>query len=207
MNEKVKKTKGITHKGKLNEKLTIQDYITMALMLVLVYIVYIVIGLPIGLTIIGNLFMQAACSLVWGTLFLLLYTKVNKKWTVLIFGIILALMQLMNFWPLTVFLALGGVIGEIIWQKMDRTKFRTMTMCFTVQITSWFLGIAVPLMLIVDLNKYFAESYVKIYVELKELFTGTFFIIGLVAVIGCSITGSLIGKQLLKKHFLKAGIV
>lgn len=207
MDEKVKKTKVKINKGKNKEKLTIQDYITMALMLVLIYIVYIVIGLPVGLTIIGNIFMQAACSLVWGTLFLLLYTKVNKKWTVLIFGIILALMQLINFWPLTVFLALGGVIGEITWQKMDRTKFRTMAMCFTVQITSWFLGIAVPLILIVDLNKYFAESYVKIFAELKELYTGTLFIIGLIAVIGCSITGAFIGKLLLKKHFQKAGIV
>lgn len=125
-------------KKKNKNKLSVRDYITMALILVLVYVVYAAIGIPMGLSIVGSLFMHAVCAILWGIIFMLFYTKVNKKWAVLIFGVVLALMQVVNFWPTSAFLAVGGIIGEIVWQKMGKEKFSTMVICFTVQITSWY---------------------------------------------------------------------
>ena len=194
-------------KGKNKNKLSVRDYITIALALVLVYIVNAAIAIPIGLTIAGNLFAQAACALLWGTVFLLLYSKVNKKWTVLIFSIVLALIQVINFWPLSAFLAAGGAIGEIIWQRMDRKKFKTMAICFTIQITSWYLGIIVPLILFANATKILPDQYVELYTELKNFASVPMFFAGLTAVIACCIAGAFLGKLLLKKHFKKAGIV
>lgn len=198
----------ITKKMINKKKLSVRDYITMALILVLVYIIYAAVGMPMGLTVAGIVFMHAACSLLWGTIFLLLYTRVNKKWTVLIFGIILGLIQVMNFWPTSVSLALGGVAGEILWQKTDRKKFKTMVACFTIQIASWYIGIYAPLIIFFDLSKkILAESYVEMYTEAKTFTSGPMFFIGLGVTIICSVAGAFLGKILLKKHFRKAGIV
>jgi energy-coupling factor transport system substrate-specific component len=185
---------------------TVRDYITMALILVLVYVVYSAVGLPMGLTIVGNLFMHAVCALLWGTLFLLLYTKVNKKWTPLKVGIVLALVQLLNFWPTSAFLAAGAVISEIIWQKMDRTKFTTMVLCFTTQISFWFLGIFAPMIVFANSLELLADQYIELYAQVRDFVSGPLFFIGLAAVIAGCVAGAFIGKLLLKKHFAKAGI-
>ncbi len=64
---------------KNNEKMNVRDYITAAIMYVLMFLVYAGVGAPIGMTVAGSLFVFAACAVVWGTIFILLFTKVNKK--------------------------------------------------------------------------------------------------------------------------------
>lgn len=64
---------------KNNEKMNVRDYITAAIMYVLMFLVYAGVGAPIGMTVAGSLFVFAACAVVWGTIFMLLFTKVNKK--------------------------------------------------------------------------------------------------------------------------------
>ena len=213
MNDEIKTTneevavKKTGKKVKRKDKLTVRDYITMALILVLIYIVNAAISIPMSLTIVGLFFTQAVCAFLWGTAFLLLYTKVNKKWTPLIFGIVLALMQVINFWPLSIFLFAGGMAGEIIWRKMDRKKFKTMATCLTLQISSWYLGIVVPLILFANAAEILADEHVELYAELKEFASGPMFFVGLAAVIAGCVAGAFIGKLLIKKHFKKAGIV
>lgn len=92
---------------KNNEKMNVRDYITAAIMYVLMFLVYAGVGAPIGMTVAGSLFVFAACAVVWGTIFMLLFTKVNKKGVVLLFGLIWAAMQLMSFW--------GGCNSNCYW--------------------------------------------------------------------------------------------
>lgn len=207
LNEKNKETIKTKNKLKDKGKLTARDYITLALMLILVFVVYTMIGVPMGATAIGYIFLHAACSLLWGTIFLLMYMKVNKKWVPLIFGIILAVMQIFNFWVTAVALLLGAVISEIIWQKGDRKSFKTMTICFTVQITAWYLGNFVPLIMMKNFDQFIAERYVEMFNAFREVVAGPLFFVGLLVVLVCCIIGAFIGRQLLKKHFEKAGIV
>lgn len=56
-----------------------RDYITAAIMYVLMFLVYAGVGAPIGMTVAGSLFVFAACAVVWGTIFMLLFTKVNNS--------------------------------------------------------------------------------------------------------------------------------
>ena len=111
---------------KNNEKMNVRDYITAAIMYVLMFLVYAGVGAPIGMTVAGSLFVFAACAVVWGTIFILLFTKVNKKGVVLLFGLIWAAMQLMSFWGVAIVIAIGAVIAELLWDKLDRRKFSTM---------------------------------------------------------------------------------
>ena len=183
---------------KKSEKMNVRDYITTAIMFVLLFLVFSVVGTPVGMTVIGSLFVFAVCALLWGTIYLLLYSKVNKKGVVLLFSLILAVLMLMNFWGISLFIAMGGVLAEIVWRKLDRRKFSTMLICFTIQIALIFLK---------DLYLAAVPAYAELYSAVFELVVGPMFFVGLVAtMIGC-IVGAYLGKLLLKKHFQKAGIV
>lgn len=192
---------------KNNEKMNVRDYITAAIMYVLMFLVYAGVGAPIGMTVAGSLFVFAACAVVWGTIFILLFTKVNKKGVVLLFGLIWAAMQLMSFWGAAIVIAIGAVIAELLWDKLDRRKFSTMLLCFTVQVIFLYLGMTLPLIFMKDMYLAAVSAYADLYSTVFDMLIGPMFFVGLAAtVVGC-IVGAFLGKLLLKKHFEKAGIV
>lgn len=192
---------------KNNEKMNVCDYITAAIMYVLMFLVYAGVGAPIGMTVAGSLFVFAACAVVWGTIFILLFTKVNKKGVVLLFGLIWAAMQLMSFWGVAIVIAIGAVIAELLWDKLDRRKFSTMLLCFTVQVIFLYLGMTLPLIFMKDMYLAAVSAYADLYSTVFDMLIGPMFFVGLAAtVVGC-IVGAFLGKLLLKKHFEKAGIV
>lgn len=192
---------------KNNEKMNVRDYITAAIMYVLMFLVYAGVGAPIGMTVAGSLFVFAACAVVWGTIFMLLFTKVNKKGVVLLFGLIWAAMQLMSFWGVAIVIAIGAVIAELLWDKLDRRKFSTMLLCFTVQVIFLYLGMTLPLIFMKNMYLAAVSAYADLYSTVFDMLIGPMFFVGLAAtVVGC-IVGAFLGKLLLKKHFEKAGIV
>ena len=192
---------------KNNEKMNVRDYITAAIMYVLMFLVYAGVGAPIGMTVAGSLFVFAACAVVWGTIFILLFTKVNKKGVVLLFGLIWAAMQLMSFWGVAIVIAIGAVIAELLWDKLNRRKFSTMLLCFTVQVIFLYLGMTLPLIFMKDMYLAAVSAYADLYSTVFDMLIGPMFFVGLAAtVVGC-IVGAFLGKLLLKKHFEKAGIV
>ena len=192
---------------KNNEKMNVRDYITAAIMYVLMFLVYAGVGAPIGMTVAGSLFVFAACAVVWGTIFILLFTKVNKKGVVLLFGLIWAAMQLMSFWGVAIVIAIGAVIAELLWDKLDRRKFSTMLLCFTVQVIFLYLGMTLPLIFMKDMYLAAVSAYADLYSTVFDMLIGPMFFVGLAATaVGC-IVGAFLGKLLLKKHFEKAGIV
>lgn len=192
---------------KNNEKMNVRDYITAAIMYVLMFLVYAGVGAPIGMTVAGSLFVFAACAVVWGTIFILLFTKVNKKGVVLLFGLIWAAMQFMSFWGVAIVIAIGAVIAELLWDKLDRRKFSTMLLCFTVQVIFLYLGMTLPLIFMKDMYLAAVSAYADLYSTVFDMLIGPMFFVGLAAtVVGC-IVGAFLGKLLLKKHFEKAGIV
>lgn len=192
---------------KKSEKMNVRDYITTAIMFVLLFIVFSVVGTPVGMTVVGNLFVFAVCAVLWGTIYLLLYSKVNKKGVVLLFSLILAVLMLMNFWAISLVIAIGGVLAEIVWRKLDRRKFYTMLICFTIQIIFWYFAMTLPLIFLKNLYLTAVPAYAELYSAVFDLVMGPMFFVGLAAtIIGC-IIGAYLGKLLLKKHFQKAGIV
>lgn len=193
-------------KIKNKDKLTVRDYITLGLMMILVYLVYTVLATPLAITIVGNIFAHALCSLLWGTIFMLAYVRINKKWVPLILGVLIGALQIFNLWITALLIILGAIISEIIWQKGKR-NFKTMTLCFSVQIISWYLGMFLPIVMISNIESMIGENYVTFILKIKEVVVGPMFFIGLGSVIIGTISGAFIGKVLLKKHFEKAGLV
>ena len=187
--------------------MNVRDYITAAILYVLMFLVYAGVGAPIGMTVAGSLFVFAACAVVWGTIFMLLFTKVNKKGIVLLFGLIWAAMQLMSFWGVALIIAVGAVIAELFWRKLDRHKLSTMLICFAVQVVFLYLGMTIPLIFMKDMYLAAVSAYADLYSTVFDMLIGPMFFVGLAAtVVGC-VVGAFLGKLLLKKHFQKAGIV
>lgn len=199
--------KSNTAKFKKSDKMNVRDYITAAILYVLMFLVYAGVGAPIGMTVAGSLFVFAVCAVVWGTIFMLLFTKVNKKGIVLLFGLIWAAMQLMSFWGVALVIAVGAVIAELFWRTLDRHKFSTMLLCFTVQVVFLYLGMTIPLIFMKDMYLAAVSAYADLYSTVFDMLIGPMFFVGLAAtVVGC-VVGAFLGKLLLKKHFQKAGIV
>ena len=199
--------KSNTAKFKKSDKRNVRDYITAAILYVLMFRVYAGVGAPIGMTVAGSLFVFAACAVVGGTIFMLLFTKVNKKGIVLLFGLIWAAMQLMSFWGVALVIAVGAVIAELFWRTLDRHKFSTMLLCFTVQVVFLYLGMTIPLIFMKDMYLAAVSAYADLYSTVFDMLIGPMFFVGLAAtVVGC-VVGAFLGKLLLKKHFQKAGIV
>ena len=135
--------------------------------------------------------------LLWGTIFILLFTKVNKKGVVLLFGLIWAAMQLMSFWGVAIVIAIGAVIAELLWDKLDRRKFSTMLLCFTVQVIFLYLGMTLPLIFMKDMYLAAVSAYADLYSTVFDMLIGPMFFVGLAAtVVGC-IVGAFLGKLLL----------
>lgn len=164
---------------KNSERMNVRDYITTAIMFVLMFIVFSAVGTPVGMTVVGNLFVFAVCALLWGTIYLLLYTKVNKKGVPLLFGMILAVLMLMNFWAISFILAIGAIVAEFVWRKLDRHKFSTMLVCFTIETVFWYLAMTLPLIFLKDLYLAAVPAYADLYGAVFNLVIGPMFFVGL----------------------------
>ena len=187
--------------------MNVRDYITAAILYEHMFLDYAGAGAPIGMTVAGSLFVFAACAVDWGTIFMLLFTKLNNKGIVLLFGLIWAAMPLMSFWGVALIIAVGAVVAELFWLKLDRHMFSTMLICFAVQVLFLYLGMTFPLIFMKDMYLAAVSAYADLYSTVFDMLIGPMFFVGLAAtVVGC-VVGAFLGKLLLKKHFQKAGIV
>lgn len=112
-----------------------------------------------------------------------------------------------EFWGVALIIAVGAVIAELFWRKLDRHKFSTMLICFAVQVVFLYLGMTIPLIFMKDMYLAAVSAYADLYSTVFDMLIGPMFFVGLAAtVVGC-VVGAFLGKLLLKKHFQKAGIV
>lgn len=189
------------------EKLGIRDFVSIAILTVVELAIYFVIGMPLGSTPLSWVFCLGIQAIPLGIIFMLMYTKVNKKGTILISGLLLAALLLMNLWITALCIAVCALIGEIIWQKCDRKKFTTMMICYVLVMLGWYIGAFAPLILMKDMYLASLPTMADFYAEVFNLVDGPLFFVALAETIVGSVAGSFLGKAVLKKHFKKAGIV
>lgn len=188
-------------------KLNVRDYITIGIIIALDMVLYVMLGLLIGSTPVGFIFVFAVLAIPWGILHMLLYAKVPKKGVVLISSLILALFQFVNFWAIGLVMVLFSVINELIWRTGSQKKFSKMALAFTITVTGWFLGANVTLLLLKDMYLSALPGYEAFYGSVFDAIAGPLFLAALAATAAGSIAGSFLGKAMLKKHFERAGIV
>lgn len=160
---------------------------------------YIPIFMPL-LTVIG--------PILCGIPFMLFMTKVKKPGMIYIMGLIMGLMMLltgMGYYSLII-TAVTGLIAELIYKNGYYASARKAILAHGV-FSIWIWGNFIPLFTDVDgyfsTRQSFGQEYIDALTSLMPLWMCP---VLLVSCFVFGIIGGLLGKALLKKHFVKAGI-
>ncbi len=193
----------------MERKLQVKDYITIGVIVAIYFIGFNIIGG--GLTALSTklLFIsQGIASLILAPLYMLFIAKIQKNWSILIFGFIMTSILFVLFggaWPMA-FGYIGVIIAEFVARSGDY-KSATKNIISYVFFAYWSIGVALVYYLLGDkLLKSTGFNSEQIADFMSNITTQTL-IVGLLVIAVLSFIGGLIGKKMLKKHFERAGIV
>ena len=205
----------------MSKKLQAKDLINLGLFTVLYFVIGCCVAIPIGfvpifLPILGALWSLITgipfmlfltrvkkFSLITGIPFMLFLTRVKKFGMVTIMGILSGLLMGltgMGFWgvPMGV---IFGLLGDLILKSGSYKSAKKSLIGYAV-FSLWMVGTYIPMYFMVeDSWASFAASLVMAVMPMWSI------VLVIVGIFVFAILGGLLGKALLKKHFVKAGIV
>lgn len=192
------------------EKLNVRDLITIGILSAVFAVLYVGIGMFTGSTPMGWLFTNAILAVPLGIVYMLLLAKVPKKGAALILGIVFCLVMILmgHWWPSVVVVAVFAIIAEIISTVIGKKRFAGMLLAFVVYMVGFPVAAFAPLVWFKDayISAYPAET-AAYYEHLANLLGGGMFWLVILATAVGAVIGAFLGKVILKKHFVKAGIV
>lgn len=174
--------------------------------------IYFVISLALaftGLIPVMLLLLSSMYGLICGIPFMMFLTRVKKPGMILIMSAIMGILMYVTgmTWMPIPFSILTGLLSELVYRSGGYKSMRAAVLTAGV-FPLWACGNYLPLFL--QREQYFADraSYGQEYADAVMRMTPNWmFPALLVMTFVFGILGGLIGKKLLKKHFLKAGIV
>lgn len=174
--------------------------------------IYFVISLALaftGLIPVMLLLLSSMYGLICGIPFMMFLTRVKKPGMILIMSAIMGILMFVTgmTWMPIPFSILTGLLSELVYRSGGYKSMRAAVLTAGV-FPLWACGNYLPLFL--QREQYFADraSYGQEYADAVMRMTPNWmFPALLVMTFVFGILGGLIGNKLLKKHFLKAGIV
>ena len=186
----------------------IKDLVTIGVFTVIYFIVMFAVGM-MGMVPILFLVYPTVLGIVGGTIVMLFMAKVQKPWALFIFGILTPLIMFFmgHTYVLIVHAIIVMLIAEMIRKMGGYNSFKYNMFAFAI-FNTWICGSLMQMLLAkekyMELSMMMGEEYVR---AIEKLITYPHMgLVYLGAIIG-GIIGAYIGKALLKKHFIKAGIV
>lgn len=193
----------------MNNKLQAKDLINVGIFTV----IYIVIGFAVmmlGYIPIFTILIAVLLPILCGIPFMLYLTRVKKFGMVTLTGIICGLIMLGMGSGLMVlaFAVIFGIIGDLILKAGKYSSMKFSILGYSV-FSLWILGFISRMFLTRDV---FFESlgagYGQEFVDTLMSYTPSWmYPVLIIATFVCGIIGAFLGKAVLKKHFVKAGIV
>lgn len=188
-------------------KLIGKDFIFIAIFGLLLFIVFFVFAMVLGMN--ANIFWytHALDAIPAGIVWMYLLARVPKKGTVVIMSVIVALVGLLlgMFWAGPAGIVVGGIIGELIVSTGKRSvakniaAFAVFTLCFWLGQQSMiiFAGNAYVDMVVAS---GMSAEYGQTLVGFMQ--SPMIFVAGIGSIVG-PIIGGLLGAKVFKKHFAK----
>lgn len=146
--------------------------------------------------------------LICGIPIMLFMTKVKKFGMITILSIICGLFLWitgMGYWP-TILSIIFGLIADLIAKSGDYKSSKKSILSYAT-FSIMIFGNYIPIYLNADAyfstRQSFGDTYINSLTNIMQLWTAPILIL---ACFICGIIGGLIGRSLLKKHFIKAGI-
>jgi energy-coupling factor transport system substrate-specific component len=193
-------------------KLRAKDLITTAIFTVVFLVVVFACSMTIGMIPLGYPFLVAVAMIPGGIVWAYLRVKVPKRFCVLIQGVVVGLlfMLLGSGWFIAVGSAVGGVVAELISAAGNYKSNKINIISYAAYGISLNMGAFAIVLLARD---YYYNFAIQGGMDTAWMDTFTRFmnwpilaLTSALCVVG-AVIGMALGKAMLKKHFVKAGIV
>lgn len=193
----------------MNSKLQAKDLINIGLFTVLYFIIGCCVAIPIGFVPIFLPVLGSLWTLITGIPFMLFLTKVKKFGMISIMGVLSGLLMGftgMGFCGVPLGL-IFGVLGDLI-VKSGEYKSASKGLIGYAVFSLWMVGTYIPMYFMVDqAYKDFADGFGEEYAtRVMSVMPMWSIVLVIAGIFVFALLGGVIGKVLLKKHFVKAGI-
>ena len=193
-----------------NNKLQAKDLINVGLFTVLYFIIGCCVAIPIGFVPIFLPILGALWTLLTGIPFMLFATRVKKFGMVTLMAVLSGLLMGltgMGFWGVPVGLVFG-VLGDLVMKSGEYKSVKKTILGYAV-FSLWMVGTYIPMYFMVeqsyaDFAASFGDEYATKVMSVMPMWSIILVIAGIFVF---AVLGGLLGKAILKKHFVKAGIV
>ena len=193
-----------------NNKIQAKDLINIGLFTVLYFVLGCCVAIPIGFVPIFLPILGALWTLITGIPFMLFATRARKFGMVTIMAILSGLLMGltgMGYWGILTG-AVFGLLGDLILKSGSYASSKKTILGYGV-FSLWMVGTYIPMYFMVeqsraDFAKSFGDEYADKVMSVMPMWSIVLVIAGIFV---CALLGGLIGKAILKKHFVKAGIV
>lgn len=192
------------------KKLNAKDFINIGVFSVLYFIMFFIAGM-MGYIPIFSILIPLVLGILGGIPFVLFLTKTQKFGAVTIMGILVSVLCFLmgQSWISIIFGIAFGLFADLIL-KAGKYKSMKHTVLGYCVFTEWVIGSMLPMWIMRDvffenyLNNGGTEEYINAVMSLTADWMLP--VVVLLGIVG-GLLGGLLGKAVLKKHFVKAGIV
>ena len=190
------------------KKLKIKDLVTIGVFAVIYVVIIFALGM-IGFLPVLYLVYPALLGIVSGTVVMLFMAKVQKPWAVLILGMLTSVFMMVegNTYLLIIHSFVVMLIAELIRRVGNYNSFKYNMLSFAI-FNTWICGSLMQMLWArekyIEIAMVMGEDYVNALIKLVTYPNMALVYLG--AILG-GLIGANIGRILLKKHFIKAGII
>ena len=190
------------------KKLRIKDLVTIGVFAVIYVVIIFALGM-IGFLPVLYLVYPALLGIVSGTVIMLFMAKVQKPWAVLILGMLTSIFMMVegNTYLLIIHSFVVMLIAELIRRVGNYNSFKYNMLSFAI-FNTWICGSLMQMLWArekyIEIAMVMGEDYVNALIKLVTYPNMALVYLG--AILG-GLIGANIGRILLKKHFIKAGII
>lgn len=193
----------------MNNKMQAKDLISIGLFTVLYFVLGCCVAIPIGFVPIFLPILGALWTLITGIPFMLFAVRARKFGMVTIMAILSGLLMGltgMGFWGILTG-AVFGLLGDLIMRSGGYQSAKKTVLGYAV-FSLWMVGTYIPMYFMVEQSRAdFAAGFGEEYADkVMSVMPAWSFLLVAAGIFVCAVLGGLIGKAILKKHFVKAGI-
>ena len=197
----------------MKQKLNAKDFILIGILTALMWFICMLIsGLMSFAGPVTNVFYPSVVPIVNGIVMMLLLAKVPKKGVFTISGVIQAILFLLvgAFWFIPIAVVVGSLLCDFLFMSREEITLKSMTAAYTLYCGIYAFGAICPIKFLqgafvgaMEKNNV-AQAYIDGMLAVTSIPMLLVIVVG--GLLG-GLLGSLIGQKLLKKHFIKAGLV
>lgn len=159
----------------------------------------------------NNVVLPAFCALISGCVYTLLVVKLQKFGGISVMGIVMGLFFMISGHFIISFAAniVMGIVADCV-AKVGKYKSKKWIMLSYVLFSYGLFGPVIPMWFMKDAYVANLVARGKDAVYIAELFANinmVTFVLAVVATLICALVGGWFGMKMIKKHFVKAGIV